>query len=57
MNIDDAIVSAAPIRGRAAAPYSVPNTAIAPAAGRLVTRMPRMTLVDPEDVIADTVTY
>jgi hypothetical protein len=57
MNIDDAIVSGAPIRGRAAAPYRVPNTAIAAAAGRLVTRMPRMTFADSEDVMPDTVTY
>jgi len=57
MNIDDAIVSGVPMRGCAAVPYRVPNTAIAPAAGRLVIRMSRMTFVDPEDVMAATVTY
>jgi hypothetical protein len=57
MNIDEAMVSGAPISGCAAAPYRVPNTAIAAAAGRLVSKMPRMTRVDSEDVIEDTVTY
>jgi hypothetical protein len=39
MNNEDAIVVPVPINGRAAAPYSVPKTAIATAAGALVARI------------------